>query len=315
MIKILANDGIHAAGAKMLREAGFELDENKIPQEELSTKLNAYDVIVVRSATKIRKELIDQAPNLKIIARGGVGLDNIDVDYAKSKGIEVINTPAASSLSVAELVFGHIFSIARFLHNSHFEMPTNGHTQFKSLKKAFGAGFELRGKTLGVIGMGRIGQETAKIGLGLGMNVVAVDPMVDKVTLDLKLHPAFGSSVSVEIETVSLDSLLSQADIISLHVPGGKILTATEIEKAKDGVVLVNAARGGVIDEDALLAGLESGKIAGAGLDVFVGEPTPNTALLTHPRISTTPHIGAATNQAQANIGTELAEKIISILK
>lgn len=315
MIKILANDGIHAAGAKMLREAGFELDENKIPQEELSTKLNAYDVIVVRSATKIRKELIDQAPNLKIIARGGVGLDNIDVDYAKSKGIEVINTPAASSLSVAELVFGHIFSIARFLHNSHFEMPTNGHTQFKSLKKAFGAGFELRGKTLGVIGMGRIGQETAKIGLGLGMNVVAVDPMVDKVTLDLKLHPAFGSSMSVEIETVSLDSLLSQADIISLHVPGGKILTATEIEKAKDGVVLVNAARGGVIDEDALLAGLESGKIAGAGLDVFVGEPTPNTALLTHPRISTTPHIGAATNQAQANIGTELAEKIISILK
>ncbi|GAA5219761.1 D-2-hydroxyacid dehydrogenase [Membranihabitans marinus] len=314
MIKILANDGIDAIGEKMLREAGFELQLEKIAQEDLAEQLNQFDVITVRSATKIRKELIDQAPNLKVIARGGVGLDNIDVEYAKSKGIAVINTPAASSLSVAELVFGHIFSIARFLNNSHLEMPSKGNTEFKKLKKDFAGGFELRGKTLGVIGLGRIGQETAKIGLALGMNVVGSDPMVDSVTLDVALHPAFGTSAQATIKTISLDELLAQSDVISLHVPGGVIIKAEEIAKAKDGVVLVNASRGGVIDEDALLAGLESGKVLGAGLDVFVGEPTPRTDLLTHPRISTSPHIGAATSQAQANIGIELAEKIIEIL-
>lgn len=317
MMKILANDGIDSLGQQMLEEAGFEVDVRKISQEDLPGRLNDYDAIIVRSATKVRKELIDQCPNLKVIARGGVGMDNIDVEYARGKGLTVINTPAASSLSVAELVFGHIFSLVRFLQQSNRDMPAAGNTEFKKLKKSYAAGMELHGKTLGVIGMGRIGRESAQIGLSLGMKILGTDPMVDQVTLAVNLHEDYGQSLEVKVDTVEMDELLANADIITLHVPGGKkaVLGEAEIAKMKKGVILVNAARGGVIDEEALLAALDSGQVAAAGLDVFVGEPEPRKDLLNHPKISVSPHIGASTSQAQENIGVELAEKITQALK
>lgn len=316
MSKILANDGIHNTGKKMLEEAGFVVDTQKVNQEDLPSRLNEYDAIIVRSATTVRKELIDQCPNLKVIARGGVGMDNIDVDYARNKGLTVINTPAASSLSVAELVFSHIFSLSRFLHRSNREMPVSGDTDFKNLKKNYAGGNELRGRTLGVIGMGRIGRETAQIGLRLGMKVIGTDPMVDQAELQVDLHPDHGATLKVEINTIELNELLAEADIISLHIPGGQgaVLGEEEIAKMKKGVILINAARGGVIDEDALLAGLESGQIAAAGLDVFTNEPTPRKDLINHPKISVSPHIGASTHQAQEKIGIELAEKITEAL-
>ena len=312
MVKILANDGIHPQGQAMLEAAGYEVDTDKIEQDHLSTELPAYDVVIVRSATKIRQDLIDLCPNLKVIARGGVGLDNIDVDYARAKGILVANTPAASSRSVAELAFGHILSLSRFLHQSNRAMPTEGGTSFKGLKKAYAGGQELRGRTLGVLGFGRIGQETAKIGLGLGMKVLPVDPYIESATLVLDL--GVPDKVEALVKTVPLGEMLTNSDVISVHVPfsGDKpLLGEPEITQMKDGVILVNTARGGIIGENELLSALESGKVRAAALDVFVGEPNPNEALLKHPRISLSPHIGAATSEAQANIGTELATQII----
>lgn len=315
MIKILANDGIHPDGVLLLQEAGYEVNTTKIPQDELPAKLPEYDVIIVRSATKVREALMDQC-NLKIVARGGVGLDNIDVDHAKSKGIEVINTPAASSQSVAELVFGHIFTLARSLHLSNRQMPGQGVSEFKKLKKSYAKGVQLRGKTLGVVGLGRIGRETARIGLGLGMRVLPVDLYIDKAQVPLNLYDQAGMDINVTLETVAMDYMLENSDFISLHVPAvGKALISTEeFKKMKNAAIIVNASRGGVIDEAALLEALDAGEIAGAGLDVFVNEPTPNEALLNHDKISVTPHTGASTLEAQRNIGLELAEKIIAYL-
>src|SRR5690606_23918858 len=247
-------------------------------------KLPSYDVITVRSATQVRKELIDACPNLKIIARGGVGMDNIDVEYARSKGVLVINTPAASSLSVAELVFGHFFNGVRFLHDSQRKMPLEGQTNFSGLKKAYAKGIELRGKTLGVIGYGRIGRETAKIGLSLGMKVIVTDafPVDTAVTLTF----FGGQSIDLSVEQVTFDEVLINSDFISLHVPflGKSLIGAEEFSKMKDGSGIVNASRGGIIDEAALLESLNSGKVAFAGLDVFDNEPKPNNLLLTHPK-------------------------------
>ena len=315
MVKILANDGIHADGQTLLEEAGYEVRTEKIAQEDLMEQLPAYDVIIVRSATKVRKELIDACPNLKIIARGGVGLDNIDVDYARSKGITVMNTPAASSQSVAELVFGHMFGLARSLHLSNREMPEKGDTQFKGLKKAYAKGMQLRGKTLGIIGFGRIGQEVARIGLAMGMNVLPVDLIIDEADIDINIYNSNNIRLSVKLETAEWDEAIAKSDFLTLHVPfsGGKALIGREeIAKMKDGAILVNAARGGAIDEEALLEALNNGKLAAAALDVFENEPTPKKELLTHPKISLSPHIGAATLEAQANIGLELADKIIA---
>lgn len=313
-MKILANDGIDDLGKKLLEQAGFQVDTIHIPQKELVARLPEYDVVTVRSATKIRKDLIDACPNLKIIARGGVGMDNIDVEYAREMGIAVINTPAASSISVAELVFGHFFSGVRFLYDAQRKMATEGDTNFTGLKKAYAKGSELRGKTLGVIGFGRIGRETAKIGLSLGMNVI----VSDAYEIDTKVTLSFfnGQSLDFNVSQVNVDELLATADFISLHVPFlGKALIGTEeFKKMKDGAGIVNASRGGVINEDALLESLDSGKIAFAGLDVFDNEPTPKTALLKHPRVSLSPHIGAATNEAQKRVGEELATLIIQEL-
>ena len=313
-MRILANDGIDPLGKSLLEKAGFTVDTDHIPQDQLAEKLPAYDAITVRSATKVRKELIDSCPNLKLIGRGGVGMDNIDVDYARSKGLTVVNTPAASSLSVAELVFAHLLGGVRFLYDAQRKMPVEGDTNFGGLKKAYAKGVELRGKTLGVVGIGRIGRETAKVGLGLGMDVIVSD--IAEAPASLPVTLSGGITVDVPIKQVALEELLRTADFISLHVPftDKPVIGAAEFELLKPGVGLVNAARGGVIDEEALIAALDSGKVAFAGLDVFDNEPTPRKELLTHPRVSLTPHIGAATGEAQERIGEELANLIITNL-
>lgn len=312
---ILANDGIDTVGKNLLEKAGFTVITEKVPQDALAAEINhrGYVGLTVRSATKVRKELIDACPNLKVIGRGGVGMDNIDVEYARSKGIQVINTPAASSNSVAELVFAHLFSAVRFVYDSNRQMPNIGNTKFEDLKKSYSKGIELRGKTIGIIGFGRIGQYTAKIALGSGMKVLAFDPFVKDVALHIDIAGTEG--VDVTLHTVSMDELIAHSDIISLHVPGGKMITEKEITQMKQGVILVNASRGGVIDETDLINGLNSGKIAHACLDVFENEPTPTSTILQHPKLSLTPHIGAATNEAQERIGVELAEKLIEALR
>jgi D-3-phosphoglycerate dehydrogenase len=315
MFRILANDGIDPIGKALLENAGFKVDTTHIPQDQLSEGLKNYDGITVRSATKVRKELIDSCPNIKLIGRGGVGMDNIDVDYARSKGIAVVNTPAASSLSVAELVFAHLFTGIRFLQDSNRKMPIEGNSKFNDLKKAYAKGIELRGKKIGVIGFGRIGRETAKVALGLGMEVLAYD--IFEVPNELELIIGANTKVNCPINVVSIDQLIKDADFISLHVPFSEkpVLGKDEFENMKNGVGVVNCSRGGTIDEDALIEALNSGKVAFAGLDVFDNEPTPRQDLLSHPKVSLTPHIGASTNEAQERIGTELANLIIDFFK
>ena len=316
-MKVLANDGLDQSGIDGLQKAGFEVITTKVPQEELINYINENQVrtLLVRSATKVRKDIIDACPSLKIIGRGGVGMDNIDVEYAREKGINVINTPAASSASVAELVFAHLFSGCRFLTDSNRKMPVEGDTKFAELKKAYTKGVELRGKTIGIIGFGRIGQEVAKMALGLGMRVLAVDNFAEKVNLKVEFFN--GQSVDFEIKTQSKEEVLKEADFVTLHVPAQKefVIGQKEFDLMKNGAALVNCARGGVVDEEALLKALDSGKLAFAGLDVFINEPTPAKNILSHPKISLTPHTGASTNEAQDRIGISLAEQIISILK
>jgi D-3-phosphoglycerate dehydrogenase len=315
MIRILANDGIDAVGKRLLEQAGFTVETQNIPQEQLPEALKNFDAITVRSATKVRKELIDACPNLRLIGRGGVGMDNIDVEYAREKGLAVVNTPAASSPSVAELVFAHLFTGIRFLHDSNRKMPVDGGTKFNALKKAYGSGIELKGKKIGIIGFGRIGRETAKIALGLGMEVLAYDLYDVPATLQLNL--AGGINVDVPVTKVEFNELITDSDFISLHIPflDKPILGRTEFERMKTGVGIVNCSRGGTIDEEALIVAIDNGTVGFAGLDVFDNEPTPRQEILTHSKISLTPHIGAATNEAQERIGVELANLIIDFFK
>ena len=316
-MKILANDGISKSGIKALEKGGFEVITTKVAQEQVANFINAHDVkvLLVRSATKVRKDIIDACPGLKIIGRGGVGMDNIDVEYASNKNIHVINTPASSSESVAELVFAHLFTGVRFLHDSNRVMPLEGDTHFDALKKSYANGIELRGKILGIIGFGRIGQAVAKMALGLGMKVIAADNYVNEATIRVDFYT--GQFINVDIVTEPLEEVLKHADFITLHVPAqkGYIIGREELKLMKDGAAIINCARGGVIDEVALVEALDKDKIAFAGLDVFEKEPTPEMRLLMHPKISLTPHIGAATLEAQDRIGTELAEQIIDLLK
>ena len=316
-MKILANDGISQSGIDALQQGGFEVITTKVAQVQLEKFINEHqiDAILVRSATQVRQELIDACPSIKLIGRGGVGMDNIDVDYAKDQGLHVINTPAASSSSVAELVFAHLFGMVRFLHQSNREMPLEGDSRFKDLKKAYASGSELRGKKIGIIGFGRIGQEVAKIALGLGMEVIANDHFTESAPITIEFFN--GQRITIPIETTDLDTLLKDSDFISLHVPvqDSYVIGEKEIEKMKTGVGIVNAARGGVIDEMALINAIETKKIKFAGLDVFEKEPAPEIQLLMNPELSLTPHIGAATIEAQDRIGTELATQIIALLK
>ena len=302
-MKILANDGLSEKAIKTLEGAGFEVLTTKVAQNQLAPFINEaqIDILLVRSATQAKRDLIDACPALKLIGRGGVGMDNIDVVYAQEKGIKVINTPNASSHSVAELTFAHLFSGVRFLYDANRNMPLEGDTRFNELKKDYANGHELRGKTRGIIGLGRIGRAVATIALGLGMKVIAYDPEQQEATITLSFFD--GRS-------------LEEADFITLHIPAQKeaVIGEKEFQQMKDGVGIVNVARGGVIDEEALLHALEHEKVAFAGLDVFEGEPTPSIRILMHPRVSLSPHIGAATVEAQERVGDELAEQIIKMM-
>lgn len=317
-MKVLANDGISPAGAERLRAAGFELDETRVAQEQLEgyMKENKVDAILVRSATKVRKDLIDSMNGqLKLIGRGGVGMDNIDVDYAKDKGIHVINTPAASSRSVAELVFAHLFSMVRFLFDSNQKMPLEGDTRFGELKKSYAGGIELKGKTLGIIGFGRIGREVARMGYGLGMHIIAADRNEGEVSLEIPF--ADGQVLTIKVNCTNMHEVLKNADFVSIHISGAgqALIGKKEIEMMKDQAAIVNTSRGGVVNESDLLEALESGKLRYAGLDVFENEPKPAMQVLMNPHVSLTPHIGAATLEAQDRIGEELADQIIELLK
>jgi D-3-phosphoglycerate dehydrogenase len=315
-MKILANDGISQSGIAILENNGFEVITTKVAQNQLENFINenSVDAILVRSATQVRQELIEACPSIKLIGRGGVGMDNIDVEYAIDNGLHVINTPNASSSSVAELVFAHLFGMVRFLHQLNREMPLEGDTRFKDLKKDFGNGTELRGKTLGIVGVGRIGKEVAKIALGIGMKVIATDAFVGNATINVPFYN--GQSIDIEIETQPISEVLKHADFITLHVPNQEeyVIGTDQFNSMKDGVGIINAARGGVIDEVALVTAIETGKVKYAGLDVFEKEPTPEIQILMNPDISLTPHIGAATIEAQNRIGEELAEQIIKLL-
>ncbi|MGB7842176.1 MAG: D-2-hydroxyacid dehydrogenase [Salinimicrobium sp.] len=316
-MKVLANDGISPSGKKALENAGFEVITTKVAQEQLKSYLNEnkIDAILVRSATKVRKDLIDECPNLKVIGRGGVGMDNIDVEYARKKGLHVFNTPAASSSSVAELVFAHLFGGVRYLHDANRNMPLEGDSHFKELKKNYAGGRELRGKTIGIIGFGRIGREVAKIALGIGMKVIASDREEGETEITLEFYNH--QEIKIPIKTEPVEKLIKHSDFITLHIPAQKepVIGREEIKNMKDGVGIINAARGGIIDEVALVEALESGKVAFAGLDTFEQEPSPAIKVLMNGKVSLSPHIGAATNEAQDRIGLELAEQVIKALQ
>ncbi len=315
-MKVLANDGISQAGIDMLEQAGIELVSSKVSQEHLAKFINdnQIETLLVRSATKVRRDLIDACPDLKIIGRGGVGMDNIDAAYAIEKGLYVINTPKASSRSVAELVFGHFFSLARFLHESNRLMPLEGETHFAALKKSFAGAVELQGKTLGVIGFGAIGKEVLQMGIGLGMKVKVLTRKPKTEEIMLEFFDGQEVSFAISSET-NMATFLADVDFLSINIPAtdGYLLDDEQFEMMKDGVFIVNTARGGVLNEVSLLNHLESGKIAGAALDVFENEPTPELALLMNPNLSLSPHVGGSTLDAQDKIGRELAEQIIDI--
>lgn len=315
-MKVLANDGLSESGINALTSAGIEFVEAKVSQEHLADFINEnhIDALLVRSATQVPQELIDDCPSLKIIGRGGVGMDNIDVEYAIEKGLFVINTPNASSRSVAEIVFAHFFSLARFLHESNRLMPLEGDTHFNAMKKSFSKAIELEGKTLGVIGFGGIGKEVVKMGISLGMKVKVLTRKPKTETISLEFFD--GQKLNFEItSTNNFDEFLKDTDFISINTPKTNeyIIDTPQFEKMKDGVFIVNTARGGVINEVALLDYIESGKVAGAALDVFENEPTPELQLLMNPNLSLSPHLGGNTLDAQEKIGAELAMQIIDI--
>ncbi len=314
-MNILANDGISSSGKTLLESNGFSVNIVNVAQEQLINFINDknIEVLLVRSATEVRKKLIDNCKNLKLIGRGGVGMDNIDVDYAKQKGLKVINTPAASSNSVAEIVFAHLFGSVRFLYDSNRNMPLDGDVNFKKLKKNYASGSELSGKTLGIIGFGRIGQATARIALGVGMKILVHDPNLNSTNLSLKI---LNKNLDFSIKIDSFEDVLKNSDFITLHTPSQNkpIIGKKEIEMMKKGAGIINASRGGVVDEDAIIVNLDKNHLSFAAFDTFINEPNPSIRLLMHPKISLTPHIGAATNEAQDRIGIELAEQIIELL-
>ena len=296
MLRILLNDGLDKKAISNLEMLGCDVDTNHYDIEDLKEKIKEVDCIVIRSATKIRRELIDEAikgGNLKLIIRGGVGLDNIDVQYAKQNGIKVRNTPNASSSSVAEIILAHMFSLARFLNQSNITMKDG------LWKKKEYVGVELEGKTLGIIGMGRIGSELAKKCISLGMKIIYFDLM------DIK-------NIDNNYRKVEFDELLRESDFISINISGTKnIIGSEELKKVKKGAFIINTSRGKALDEEAIITSLNDGTLGGVGLDVFLEEPSKNLELINHPKVSLTPHIGASTKEAQMKIG----EEVINIIK
>jgi D-3-phosphoglycerate dehydrogenase len=315
-MKILANDGIPESGIQALEKVGFEVNNTKVAQTQLENYINKeqIDAIVVRNTTQVRQELIDACPSLKLIGKVGAQMENIDVEYAIDQGLHVVNTPNATSNAIAELVFAHLFGMARFLHQSNREMPLEGDMSFNLLKRTFSAGTELRGKTLGIIGFGLVGQEVAKIALGLGMKVIASDPLKEGATIGIEFFN--GQKVTLYIETIDFQTVLEESDFITVHAPNqeGYVLGKSEMAKMKKGVGIVNTSSGGSIDEIALIDAIKNKQVKFAGLDVFESEPRPEIQLLMNPELSLTPHIGEATLEAQSRMGTELAEQIIKLL-
>jgi D-3-phosphoglycerate dehydrogenase / 2-oxoglutarate reductase len=316
-VRILANDGLEASAIAHLEAHGFEVRTTHVPQDALADYINQENIeaLLVRSATKVRKVLIDACPGLRFVGRGGVGMDNIDVAYAREKGMLVTNTPAASTDSVAEMVFAHVFALARYLHHANRVMPTEGVAKFGALKKSYANAFELRGKTIGIIGFGRIGQAVAKMAFSLGMRVLPFDPLVKETELEIDFLQT-GDTFTIAMETVSLQEVFAQSDVITFHVPmpedGKPLVSMAEMKQMKKGVLLINTARGGIIHESDLLEALSQSLIGGAGLDVFDHEPTPLEALLTHPSISVSPHVGGSTAEAQERIGMEMAGYVMA---
>lgn len=315
-MRILANDGIDAAGKKLLESAGFTISTDKIAQSDLPSKIADYDIIIVRSATKVTAEVMD-AGNLKLIARAGVGLDNIDLKHAGIKNIPVVNTPNASSRSVAELVFAHVFNLLRYVQISNRVMPTEGDTRFNELKKLASAGSEVAGKKLGIIGFGRIGQEVARMAVGLGMEVLIYDYKQRDFDLTITFHRNYQiKNFSLKLTGVAMGELLKNCDIVSIHTPGStEVITEAEINQMKEGAILINCARGGVVNEKAMTAALQSGKLFAAGVDVFEQEPPVYKEFLNFNNVSLSPHIGASTAEAQERVGVELAERILAFFK
>ncbi|WP_435414827.1 D-2-hydroxyacid dehydrogenase [Polaribacter aestuariivivens] len=316
-MKILANDGLSKSGIDALEKDGFEVLNTKVAQNQLENYINEHniDALVVKSLTEVRDDLIDECPSLKLIAFAGVGMDTIDVDYAIEKGLHVINAPEASTISVAEMVFAHLFGMARFLHSANREMPLEGDSRFRELKKTYSNGTELRGKKLGIIGFGSIGQEVAKIAIGIGMEVIAMDENIDSESITLDFFN--GQKINFNIEMSSKEELLKEADFITINVPDqdGYVIDAKEIEEMKDGVGIINTSRGGNLNEVALVNAIKDGKVQFAGLDVFESEPTPEIQLLMNPDLSLSPHIGAGTLEAEERVGIEIANQIIKLLK
>ena len=300
-MKVLANDGLEISAINEIKKNGIYIETNHLDKEELIENIKNYDVLVVRSNTKVTSDVLEAGAkgNLKLVIRAGVGIDNIDLDYAKKVGIKVSNTPDASSDSVAELALGHMFSVARYIAVANYTMR-NGQWNKKQYK-----GSEIAGKILGIIGMGRIGKALAGKAEALGMKIIYADVL--------------GKQDNLAYEFMDLDNLLKVSDYVSLHVPydkdKGALISSREISIMKEGAVIINCARGKVVDEEALLDGLNSGKLAGAGIDVFEQEPSKNTELINHERVSVTPHIGASTKEAQERIGKEVAAIVINFNK
>ena len=311
-INILINDGLSNAGKQKLLDYNFHIIDQNVKQNELIDFINKNNisVVLVRSATQIKKDIIDACSSLKLIGRGGVGMDNIDVEYARSKKIDVINTPSASSQSVAELVFSHLFSMARYTFHSNRTMQLEGETAFKKLKKTYSNGTELRNKTIGIIGFGRIGTEVAKIAIGIGMNVLFFDPFIKNKEIELVFFNR--KKIVIKLKCEKLEKLITSSDVITVHIPKQKkaLIGKKELNKMKKGVFLINTSRGGIINEDDLIEALNKQQVLSAGLDVFENEPKPSIKILMQDHISLSPHIGASTIEAQERIGIELAEQI-----
>ena len=300
--KILVSDGLSEDGLALLRTGGEVTVNPKISAEELLAALPEYHALVVRSRTKVNAKMIEVGKSLKVVGRAGVGVDNIDVAAAVSKGVIVVNSPLAASVSVAEHTLGLMLALARLIPAADASLK-----QGKWEKSAF-VGGELNGKTLGLLGIGRIGAETAKRAAAFGMAVMAYDPYLNA-----------GQIRQRGAEPASFDDVMARSDYVSLHLPftveTKGMLGATQFAKMKKGARLICAARGGVVDEDALRAALDSGQLVGAALDVFTAEPPPPGSIAAHPKVVATPHIGAQTHEAQSRAGLMIAEEVLAALQ
>lgn len=317
-MRILANDGLSEAGQAALEAAGFEVLTTRVAQPQLASFIRKEDIsaLLVRSATQVTREVIDACPGLMLLGRVGSGTDNIDVAYARQKGLHVVNTPGAGADSVAELVFAHLLGGARFLHEANRNMPLEGDQHFKALKKAYSGGTEVRGKTLGIVGMGHTGQAVARMGLAIGMEVMYHDPHLAQVLIPVTLQGG-RQTFEIALSSVDFEALLASSDFVSLHLPAqpGPVIGARELGLMKPGAALINTARGGLVDEPALLEALESGHLRFAALDVFESEPTPEIQVLMHPGLSLSPHIGGSTPEAQERASLVLAQQVIDLLR